>query len=196
MMFYNSIKHEMELDGKSTAIHARVIAEDDVDIYNWTEASEENHLFEGSLLLFPGPDAKRLEEIPRDSFDRIIVIDGTWKQASRIVRETPALQNLQKVTIQARKTNFWRYQQKSENHLATIEAIYYLYREYAETFEGGYEDGRYDNLLFYYRFFYNLIQDTYRQKPDKKFTHRHRQDYIQYDDNENENEQNQNKAES
>lgn len=126
-------------------------------------------------------DAKRLEEIPRDSFDRVIVIDGTWKQANKIVRETPALKSVRKVTIAPRKTHFWRYQNLSEHHLATIEAIYYLYREYDEAYEGGYEDGRYDNLLFYYRFFYNLIQDTYRRSEGKRFTHRHRQDYIQYD---------------
>ncbi|KAI9495593.1 DTW domain-containing protein [Zychaea mexicana] len=177
----NVIKHELELDGKSTAIHAGVIAKNDVNIYNWQNIPEFQQP-ERSLLLFPGPDAKRLDEIPRDSFDRITVIDGTWKQASKIARETPQLQRMQKVTIAPRKTHFWRYQQKSDDHLATIEAIYYLYREFAEAFEGSYEDGRYDNLLFYYRFFYDMIQDKYRcQQGSKKFTQRHRSDYIQYD---------------
>ncbi|KAL0088043.1 DTW domain-containing protein [Phycomyces blakesleeanus] len=180
------IKHEQELDGKSTAIHARVLAENDVAIYNWQEIpTYENP--ERVLMLFPGPDAKTLDQIPRESFDRIIVIDGTWRQAKRMVRETPQLGLMQKVTIEPRQTYFWRYQQLSENYLATIEAIYYLYREFAETYEtpDGY-DGRYDNLMFYYRFFYELIQDYYKEKTQKKFTHRHKRDYIQYESNEKE----------
>ncbi|KAI8141736.1 DTW domain-containing protein [Fennellomyces sp. T-0311] len=177
----NVIKHEQELDGKSTAIHAGVIAKDDVHIYSWQQIPEfENP--EMSLLLFPGPDAKQLKDIPREAFDRITVIDGTWKQANKIVRETPILQRMQKVTIAPRVTHFWRYQQLSENHLATIEAIYYVYREFAEAYEtNGDYDGRYDNLLFYYRYFYKMIQDLYKKKDAKRFTHRHRSDYIQYD---------------
>ncbi|KAI9310867.1 DTW domain-containing protein [Dichotomocladium elegans] len=178
----NVIKHEQELDGKSTAVHAKVIAKGDVDFYSWKEIPDFEKP-ERSLLLFPGPDAKRLTEIPRGAFDRIIVIDGTWKQANRIVRETPILQKMQKVTIAPRKTHFWRYQQLSENHLATIEAIYYLYREFGEAYnQGGYTDGRYDNLLFYYRYFYKLIQETYRKNKEKKYTHRHRQNYIRYEE--------------
>lgn len=87
---------------------------------------------------------------------------------------------MQKVTIAPRKTHFWRFQQLSENHLATIEAIYYVYREFGEMVEGNYDDGRYDNLLFYYRYFYKMIQNVYRNN-DKSFTHRHRKNYIQYD---------------
>ncbi|KAL0088064.1 DTW domain-containing protein [Phycomyces blakesleeanus] len=176
------IKHERELDGKSTAIHARVIAPEDVSIYTWKNAPTYEHP-ERTLLLFPGPDAKTLAEIPRDSFDRVVVIDGTWSQANAIARDTPSLQNLRKVTIAPRITHFWRFQQMSENHLATIEAIYYLYREYCQTYETpeGY-DGRYDNLMFYYKFFYDLIQDKYRQTK-KTFTHRHKQNYIKYAEN-------------
>ncbi|KAI9030803.1 DTW domain-containing protein [Phycomyces nitens] len=181
------IKHERELDGKSTAIHARVIAPKDVSIYSWKSApTYENP--ERTLLLFPGPDAKTLAEIPRDSFDRVVVIDGTWSQANAIARDTPSLQKLQKVTIAPRITHFWRFQQMSENHLATIEAIYYLYREYCQTYETpkGY-DGRYDDLMFYYKFFYDMIQDKYRHTK-KIFTHRHKQDYIKYDENKSEKE--------
>jgi DTW domain-containing protein YfiP len=98
-----------------------------------------------------------------------------------MAREAPQLQHLQQITIAPRKTQFWRFQQKSENHLATIEAIYYTYREYAEAYEGPTYHGQYDNLMFYYRFFYNMIQDRYRKDQGRAFNHRHRQGYIQYD---------------
>ncbi|KAG0169825.1 DTW domain-containing protein 1 [Apophysomyces sp. BC1034] len=183
------IKHEQEVDGKSTAIHARIIAPEDVDILTWSSMSsyKQNNDDESSrtLLLFPGPDAKTLDEIPRESFDRVVVIDGTWKQAKKIVRETPGLHRMRKVTMEPRQTNFWRFQQLSENYLATIEAIYYLYREYATSYETKEYDHRYDDLMYFYCFFYKLIQDNYRQHKEKKFTSRHKANYIQYDSEEN-----------
>ncbi|KAI9358959.1 DTW domain-containing protein [Pilaira anomala] len=175
------IKHQKELDGKSTAIHAKIIAEDDVDIYTYPNIPEYEQP-ERTLLLFPGPDAKQLSEIPRESFDRIVVIDGTWIQAKQITNNTPILQKMQRVTIAPRKTHFWRFQVVDDNHLATIEAIYYLYLEFGQTYEAPY-NGSYDNLLFYYKFFYNLIQNRYQTEKMVKFSHRHQQkDYIKYND--------------
>ena len=108
------------------------------------------------------------------------MIDGTWSQAKQICKNTPILQKMQRVTIAPRKTHFWRYQNVDDFHLATIEAIYYLYREFGETYEAPYA-GTYDNLLFYYKFFYDMIQDSYQSKP-KRFSKRHQQkDYIKYD---------------
>ncbi|ORX45845.1 DTW-domain-containing protein [Hesseltinella vesiculosa] len=175
------IKHERELDGKSTAVHARIIAPDDVHLYGYNDIPEYEHP-ERTLLLFPGPDAKTLKEIPRDSFDRIVVLDGTWKQANRMAREAPQLQKLQKITIEPRNTLFWRFQHMSENYLATIEAIYYTYREFADAYEPEDYRGQYDNLLFYYRFFYNLIQTKYKANKRLKFNHRHaNKNYIKYE---------------
>ncbi|CAO3664777.1 unnamed protein product [Rhizopus stolonifer] len=174
------IKHPKELDGKSTAIHAKIIAKDNVHLHTWPNIPEYENP-ERTLLLFPGPNAKRLGDIPRETFDRIAVIDGTWIQANQIARETKVLQKMQCVAIESRKTNFWRFQMVDDHHLATIEAIYYLYREFGESYESPY-NGNYDNLLFYYKFFYNLIQDTYQKNKKAKFNRRHQQkDYIKYD---------------
>lgn len=48
------IKHPKELDGKSTAVHARIIAEKDVNLYTWPELPKYEKP-ERTLLLFPGP---------------------------------------------------------------------------------------------------------------------------------------------
>jgi hypothetical protein len=86
---------------------------------------------------------------------------------------------MQRVTIQPRKTHFWRFQQVDDQHLATIEAIYYFYKEYEQAYQK--ETGSYDNLLFYYKFFYELVQSNYTSKKAIKFTERHKQkDYIKY----------------
>lgn len=50
----DSIKHHKELDGKSTAIHAKIIAQDDVDVHTWPEVPDFTDP-ERTLLLFPGP---------------------------------------------------------------------------------------------------------------------------------------------
>ncbi|CEP14762.1 hypothetical protein [Parasitella parasitica] len=177
------IKHHKELDGKSTAIHARIISPDDVQIHIWPQIPDFTDP-ERTLLLFPGPDAKNLTDVPRESFDKIVVIDGTWKQAKQITKNTPVLNKMQQVTIAPRKTNFWRFQNVNDEYLATIEAIYYLYREFGETFEAPY-NGQYDNLLFFYKFFYNLIQNTYQSRKFARFNPRHQQkDYIKYNEEE------------
>lgn len=56
-------------------------------------------------------------------------------------------------------------------------AIYHFLREYRQKMTGQY-NGEVDNLLFYYVYFYDLIQETYK-KTKKPF--RKRENYIQYE---------------
>lgn len=52
--------------------------------------------------------------------------------------------------------------------LATIEAIYYMYRDlFTATHPGEAYDGRFDNLLYFFAHQYKLIQDVYKQKGGK-----------------------------
>ncbi|KAJ1964781.1 hypothetical protein IWQ62_002837 [Dispira parvispora] len=187
-------KHHLERDGKSTAVHAKIIAPDDVTIHTYPNVPLNLENIERSVLLFPGPDAKTLEEIDPNSFDQIIVIDGTWRQAQAMVKYTEGLDRVQKVTIQPRATRFWRYQQFSDNHLATIEAIYFFYREYYDAYlrfksssgtQPNKYSGQYDDLMFYYKYFYNLIQRTYQANPTKLYNRRQRTGYIKYDPTDN-----------
>jgi hypothetical protein len=48
------IKHEGERDGKSTALHAKILAPDDVDVYGWKSMPEYENV-DRLLLLFPCP---------------------------------------------------------------------------------------------------------------------------------------------
>ena len=94
------------------------------------------------------------------------------------------------MTIQPRKTLFWRHQKFGDEYLATIEAIYYFMKD---AFGGN----DFDNLLYYFSFQYDLIQSKYIENRNS-FTHRMlklRPDYIKrtsseredYDDNDNKN---------
>ncbi|CAG8507160.1 11870_t:CDS:2 [Ambispora leptoticha] len=128
------IKHEEERNGKSTAIHAKILAPDDIMIYSYQNIPKFEN-YERLLLLFPGPDAKKLDEIPRESFDKLLVIDGTWHQATNMIRFTPEFSKIRKVTIKPCTTLFWRFQNRDKHYLATIEAIYYVLKEYHEAYD-------------------------------------------------------------
>ncbi|KAJ1918122.1 hypothetical protein IWQ60_007578 [Tieghemiomyces parasiticus] len=179
-------KHRQENAGKSTAVHAKVIAPSDVEIVTYPDTTLTISDPDRCLLLFPGPDARTLEEIDPKSFDHLLVIDGTWRQARSMAQFVPEFARLRKVTIQPRSTRFWRFQQFDTAHLATIEAIYFFYREYYEAYLASGPTplpyaGQYDDLLFYYKYFYNMIQGHYRNNPKRTFSSRHKAGYIEYE---------------
>lgn len=198
---YFRLKHEQELDSKSTAIHAKLLAPSQISIHQFhrtaivpaSSESSSSDLVEkitsnpaAYVILFPDETAVELKDLSENEFSQIrnvIVIDGTWSQAAAINRTEPYCR-LRRIKINPNlKTVFWRYQDLGEHCLSTIEAIYYFMREFLEAQERNNNqmivyDGRYDNLLYFFSFFYHLIQRSYNNNPDRKYTSRHRSDYI------------------
>lgn len=201
------MKHEQELDSKSTAIHAKLLSPSQISIHQFhrttivpaSPESNSSDLVEeiianpgAYVVLFPDETSIELKDLSAEEFSQIrnvIVIDGTWSQAAAINRTDPYCK-LRRIKINANlKTVFWRYQDLGEHCLSTIEAIYYFMREFLvaqETINSEMVtyDGRYDNLLFFFSFFYHLIQRSYNNNPDRKYTSRHRSDYIKHEKNE------------
>eukprot|EP00126_Sphaerothecum_destruens_P009644 Sdes_comp20554_c0_seq1m15324 len=163
------VKHPGEKSSKSTAIHACLLAPKNVKLHSYPEIPtfEDNSRV---LLLFPSPEAQLLEKVDRSSFDHVVFIDSTWIQASGMLK-AEALQNFRKVKIVAKQTAFWRYQTNlPDSCLATLEAIYYFFREYHTAYENSIKyDGRYDNLFYYFQHQYETIQKSYlkNSKPHK-----------------------------
>eukprot|EP00753_Platysulcus_tardus_P014742 PLAT4441.1.p3 GENE.PLAT4441.1~~PLAT4441.1.p3 ORF type:complete len:119 (-),score=29.56 PLAT4441.1:97-453(-) len=90
---------------------------------------------------------------------------------------------LPKVRINSYATRYWRHQSKVDSsHLATIEAIYFLFKEYALAQSAGAYDGRFDGLLFYFAHQYDLIQNVYRRDSSRKIHSWLPSDYIRRDD--------------
>ncbi|XP_034232429.1 DTW domain-containing protein 1 [Thrips palmi] len=142
------IKHASEIDGKSTAAHAAVIAPDDVTIYTYPcipdYSSDEN-----VVLIFPGKNALSIQEyvdkaindcekeaecsepLPKKPYtslkvpiNRAVFIDSTWNQ-SRGIYKDQRLREIPCVVIQSRISQFWRHQHGSPRwFLATIEAVH------------------------------------------------------------------------
>ena len=93
-----------------------------------------------------------------------------WSQAHGILSDE-RLSSLPHVHIEAEKTLFWRYQKgKTEDHLATIEAVYFFCRQFHEALHeaavSGWAayGGQYDDLLYYYSYQYELVQRIYRER--------------------------------
>jgi len=76
------------------------------------------------------------------------------------------LADLQQVEPKSHETKFWRHQLgKPATYLSTTEAIYYCAREYYElTSTTGHYCKQYDDLLFFFIYFYRKIQLVTAQK--------------------------------
>lgn len=175
------LKHAKENDGKSTAIHARLVSPQSVRIFTYPDQLSEidDDLNEGTFILFPSNSARTVEQIGAHAIKRLVVIDGTWSQAKSMLNN-PKLVKLPHLTIGTYETKFWRYQSLGKHCLSTIEAIYYFYKEYSGMF--GHEDNcDYDSLLYFFKYFYDLIQNTYKENPEKKFITKHQENYIKYE---------------
>lgn len=90
----------------------------------------------------------------------VVFIDSTWQQSGKIFRDD-RVHTLTHVKIKTQKTAFWRYQNKGNEFLATIEAIYWLYREYYTAKYQKEYINEYDDLLLLYKYQFDLIQSTY-----------------------------------
>ena len=80
----------------------------------------------GYGLLYPGPDARDLAEVPETERPKgLVVIDGTWHHARAMYRDLKALHDLPRFTLPAGgKSGFKIRKQPQEYCLSTLEAIH------------------------------------------------------------------------
>ena len=127
------IKDIREHDGKSTAVHAKVIAKDFVTIYDHPKQKIPDYSKSEAktFLVFPDDSAISINEaFPiGKSYEksRIIFIDATWKQARQLAK-SPFLSYLPRIKLSLQtQTLYWRYQTgESDSNLATIEVLVLL----------------------------------------------------------------------
>jgi len=76
------------------------------------------------------------------------------------------LAELHNIELTSHETKFWRHQvDKPATYLSTVEAIYYCAREYHElTSATGQYGQQYDNLLFFFIYFYHKIRAVTAQR--------------------------------
>lgn len=90
---------------------------------------------DGHYLLFPGDDARAIQQLTRSKTDQSIhlspiktlwLIDGTWQEAQKILRQSPWLKAMPTLTIQAKQGHSLKSHfklRKNQQGLCTLEAI-------------------------------------------------------------------------
>ncbi|XP_062615440.1 tRNA-uridine aminocarboxypropyltransferase 1-like [Saccostrea cucullata] len=133
---------------------------------NNSDESELDEKSDISLLKRKGQEdqefLKKLKTFKREPpFERAIFIDSTWNQTKGIISDD-RLKDLTCVQLKSRETKFWRHQKDNPaTYLSTIEAVYYLVRDYHDLFVDDVYDGEYDDLLFFFNFMYQKIRTAY-----------------------------------
>jgi DTW domain-containing protein len=95
-----------------------------------------------AYVLFPGPQAQAPEQLPRDRPITLVVLDGTWAQARKLLTLNPAIAALPRVAFQPRRPSAYEIRrQPAEFCVSTIEAL----AEVLERLEP--EGPRFDRLL-------------------------------------------------
>lgn len=174
------IKHRQEANSKSTSIQAKLLAPDDIEImdYNFDRTTELVNDFDNAntIILFPSEKAVDLHYYDQTCIKTVFFIDGTWNQAKSIANRFSKATFVKISKLPCEGTVFWRYQSLGRHALSTIEAIYYFLRETGQS-----KNAQFDNLLWFYSYFYNLIQAHY-QNGVKSFTSKHTPGYIKNKD--------------
>lgn len=94
------------------------------------------------FVLYPGPEAASFKTLGKDALPEgktllVFVIDGTWRGAQRVLRKSPNVRALPRLSFAGSYISQFKIKKQPLAHcVSTIEAIYYLCKE-AE--EAGYE---------------------------------------------------------
>jgi DTW domain-containing protein YfiP len=77
-----------------------------------------------TYVLFPGSEATPVEQLPRDRGVTLIVLDGTWWQARKLLKLNPAIARLPRVAFSPRHPSVYKIRrQPAAFCVSTIEAL-------------------------------------------------------------------------
>jgi DTW domain-containing protein YfiP len=77
-----------------------------------------------TFVLFPGPDALPVGRLPRDRALTLVVLDGTWSQARKLLRLNPAIASLPRVAFLPRRPSGYLIRREPADFcVSTIEAL-------------------------------------------------------------------------
>ena len=81
----------------------------------------------GTALLFPGNGSLPPEQFQDDPPRTIVIVDGTWSQARKLIRKNPSLAKLPRIGfVPARPSNYRIRRQPREGFVSTIEAVVHV----------------------------------------------------------------------
>ncbi len=98
---------------------------------DWTSSAVLDRVLADSsrpaALLYPGPEAVDVEEHPPPGPITLVVVDGTWWQARKVVRSNPALAALPRYAFRPRVPSQYRIRaEPHDDYVSTIEALVHV----------------------------------------------------------------------
>ncbi len=91
------------------------------------ENLQEKILSHDTFLLYPGQDAVDCESVPLSDRSLIIVIDGTWDEAQKIVYRNPILHPVKRISFQKPLVSTYRIRRPPKGgYLSTVESVAHL----------------------------------------------------------------------
>jgi DTW domain-containing protein YfiP len=120
-------------------------------------------------VLFPGEEALPLEQARLSPPETLLVVDGTWPLARKVVKSNPLLAALPRIGFVPRRPSNYRIRSEPAEHcVSTIEAVV----EVLGALEG--EQERFDSMLraFEYMVDTQLERQARREGPPRRRLHR------------------------
>ncbi|WP_224243418.1 tRNA-uridine aminocarboxypropyltransferase [Hyalangium gracile] len=117
-------------------------------------------------VLFPGQGAMTLEEAAARPPEALIVVDGTWPLAKKVVKTNPLLASLPRIGFTPRRPSNYRIRAEPADHcVSTIEAVV----EVLGALEGG-DPTRFDAMLRPFEFMVDtqLESQSHRDDPPRR----------------------------
>lgn len=163
LCFIYSVQHPTEKLAKSTSVHAKLLALDHVDLIPEDAFDATQFDVETTLVLLPSEKSQPINCLSREMLSKtkkVILLDGPWQKVNGMVQRNPRLLQFEHVSLAADDiaTHFWRYNSRTNQHLSTIEAIYYFVKQWAGAVESPAND--FDDLLYYFAFLHALIKNN------------------------------------
>lgn len=105
------IKHWLERNSKSTAVHCALTAPKQTRIFDSFDNVPDYSEYRNTVVVYPSKDAVSIEEYIQNNgpIQRFIFLDATWLTVGRL-RNLQQLRTLPNVALKSYKTNYWRPQ--------------------------------------------------------------------------------------
>ena len=152
------IRHPKEMVNVCSSVHGCIVAPNYVKMYEFPNIPQTLNEEKGVYLLYPSEKSTFLDEMDLSKVEKIVVIESRWRGNTPIYQHKQ-LRDLPHCKIRNRETLYWRYQEKSLEYLATIEAIYYGIIDCFNAKQKDKQyDGEYDDLLMLFAHNHKKIQ--------------------------------------
>jgi DTW domain-containing protein len=121
------VRHAREAQKTSNTARWAALLVPGCELLGWGARPDAGHLGQlgrpGDWLLFPGGQETPRGELATAPPERVVVLDGTWRQVRRMLRALPGLQGLPRLSVPPRPGRVGLRRAPSPGHLSTLEAM-------------------------------------------------------------------------